>query len=80
MTSLCLPCIVDESAMLGLYQLKNNYDVFYTKNSKTFSILIDSIIKNPIILKKISLNGRKSWEKYFDPKKNVKKILNVANL
>ena len=75
-----LPCIVDESAMLGLYQLKNNYDVFYTKNSKTFSILIDSIIKNPIILKKISLNGRKSWEKYFDPKKNVKKILNVANL
>lgn len=75
-----LPCIVDETASLGLYQLKNNYDILYTKSSKNFSILIDSIIKNPALLRDISLNGRKSWEKYFNPKKNVKKIINILSL
>jgi glycosyltransferase involved in cell wall biosynthesis len=75
-----MPVIADVSVKLGLHRLKNKFNIFLIKDLNEFSKVIDDLIINPDILKKISINARNTWEKYYNPKKNVPLLLNKINL
>ena len=75
-----MPVIADVSVRLGLYRLKNKFNVILIKDLNEFSKVINDLIINPDILKKISFNARNTWEKYYNPRKNVPLLLNKINL
>lgn len=75
-----MPIIADVSVKLGLYRLKNKFNIFLIRDLNDFSEIIDDLIANPKILKKISINARRTWEKYYNPKKNVPLLLKKINL
>jgi glycosyltransferase involved in cell wall biosynthesis len=74
-----LPCISHFAASFGLHQLKHGHDILFCKNAIEFAENINLLIKDKNLQIKISRNSRLTWLKYFNPTKNVDKILKIVN-
>jgi hypothetical protein len=75
-----MPVIADISVLAGLYRLKNRHDIILVKDLDEFSKVINDIVDNPHFLTKISINARRTWEKYYNPKINTPLLLKKINL
>lgn len=75
-----IPIIAHISVTEGLYRLKNRHDIILINSLNEFSKVIDDLIINPYILSKIGINARRTWEKYYNPEKNIPLLLKKINL
>ena len=75
-----IPIVAHTSITAGLYRLKNRHDIILVNSLNEFSKLIDDLIINPHILRKIGINARHTWEKYYNPEKNIPLLLKKINL
>jgi len=75
-----IPIVAHTSVIAGLYRLKNRHDIILVHSLNEFSKVIDDLIINPHILRKIGKNARRTWEKYYNPEKNIPLLLKKINL
>jgi hypothetical protein len=75
-----IPCLSHISASFNLQKLKHGDGIWFYKDFNDLEIMIDSIVKNPNLIYKLSLKARKSWKKYYNPRVNIPKILRIINL
>ena len=77
--SLGVPCIAHISSSLGLHQLKDREDILFCRNVNEFVKIVILLSSDINLQKKLSRNARKTWNKNFNPKINVQKILDKIN-
>jgi glycosyltransferase involved in cell wall biosynthesis len=75
-----MPVIADKASSFGLPDLKDGYDIIYASSPQEVKNALLNFKQNPEALKAIGLNARKSWEEFFNPEKNISKILNLLGL
>ena len=67
-----------ENNIKGILQnMKNNNNILIAKNSDMFIRQFKMILKNPKLQKKISLNARKLYKKYYKPSTIIKKNIDI---
>lgn len=75
-----VPTIADPSASLGLPELVSGRDIFYGRDPATIKSVIQTLYENQKLADKVGESARKKWEKLFNPKINVDKILKVIGV
>ena len=78
--SYAIPCLSHNSASFGLHNLKHGDGIWFHNNFNELLSQINLIIKNPELIQNLSLKARIMWEKYYNPKINIPKILRIINL
>ena len=75
-----LPVISSEIGARGLYGLKHEENILLVKNHIEFSEILFGILNGIYDLNRISMNGRKLYEKRYSKEKQALKLKECLNL